>query len=179
MIDILFLHEFKRGDYIDPSLLDFLMQLRKEGKIRAWGIATERSHLEPASRALGAATPVAQFSLKDELASPAPHQGRRVLHSPKMLVDRFYDGKGRALPIVLNWARTIGISETELPSRLHALTLQVLAARWPDAVILCSMFRLTNISSNVAAITETPTADAVKTFTVLLHDIVLSDRATA
>lgn len=177
MIDILFLHELKQGDYIDPALLNFLTQLRKEGKIRAWGMATDRSQLELASHAMGAAPQVAQFSLKDEFAATAPYQGRRVLHSPRMLVDRCYDSKGRVLPVVLDWARTVGISEEELPGRLHALTLQSLASRWPDAVILCSMFRAEHISSNVAAITEAPPDEAVRTFTHLLRDLVLSDWA--
>lgn len=156
VIDILFVHECSSDDDIQPALVDFLDRLCREGKIRAWGLATHAKDIEQVSQKMGESPKIIQYAWGDQ----PPHFGattRRIIHSPISYTSRLYAPDGSLLPWVVSWGKSHDIQAVQLPQLLPALALGSAAIENPDSVILCSMFRRSSVLSNVQALADNET----------------------
>lgn len=126
-LDVFFVHEPKGGlPYLD-DLADTAQILKKEGKIRAWGLAFDWSDRKPLATGLGAFD-VLQFN-----ASPgAAHYGEAL------------SDHGSAPNVLFSPMRQRGgLAPQE--------ALRKLWNDFPNSVVLCSMFDPAHIRANVSA----------------------------
>lgn len=150
-VDILFIHDCTGTDDLQPELLAFLERLKRQGKIKTWGLATHADEIGAVAAKLHCEPPVVQFPWRFNMP-PSADPPRRILHGPISVSRLLQRPDGSLPPQLAAWGRGHGIDPRELGRRIPTLALQAAAVSAPQAVILCSMFRHANVVSNTEAL---------------------------
>jgi aryl-alcohol dehydrogenase-like predicted oxidoreductase len=147
VIDVLFAHDCGVEDGID-RIVPFLDDLKRAGKIRAWGLATDAASVGRIGSLLGRHPDVIQVPyLGSETVEALP--SRKLLHSSISIAKRFFGGDGRLLPPVESWAQHQGLDRRAASELLPRLLLQATLNGSSDSVVICSMFAASHIAANV------------------------------
>jgi D-threo-aldose 1-dehydrogenase len=161
-IDILLLHECKPGDVATPETHDLLEDLKMQGKIRAYGIATT---LDSALATATANRPLAQIiqipsDFCDANVARLPSEGALVItHSCLGARFRQLVARMRAdASLAAEWRRTTGLDPLD-PSALARLLLSHALHSNRNGLVLFSSSKRENILASVQA-TRDPAVSA-------------------
>jgi aryl-alcohol dehydrogenase-like predicted oxidoreductase len=159
-IDILLLHECSLSDIQDPRVLEFLQDLKKQGKIRAFGIATD---MEATLKI--AASYAHLFSILQIPSSIFDMNIRRITSwfSGLTIVHSCLTGHNGPLlsrlatnqDMAAKWKLTTGIDYRDVKSTAKLLLAHALHVN-REGIVLFSTSQVENIKSNVQAVTEPP-----------------------
>ena len=158
-IDIFLLHECKLADVQYPELSDFLEEIKREGKIRAFGLATtieETIAITKTCPALGRIVQIANNVWEANIPR-LPHDPGALIVTHSCLGDRFRN-------LVLRLASEADLardweSMTQVDPRNRTAIAQLFLFNAlrdnPTGVVLFSSSKPANIEANVQAIAET------------------------
>ena len=166
-LDILLLHECSVADSRDPEVVGFLEQLRAEGKIRTFGIATHFSETCQILNETPGVAPVAQFAsdaLNRNVGRLPPGRAELVVtHTPiKQILPRLLDHLAADSAAASRWKERTGISPDDRPGIARLLLADAVAEN-ASGIVLFSSSRPERITGAVAG---TPGTEAM----TALHD---------
>jgi len=154
-VDVLLLHECRPTDAKDPELRSFLDRCVQKGKIRHYGPATsigacneilqDHSEFQVAQFAHSLREPgMEEFSASGNVAT--------VTHSPlsrgESLVQRLADYVKQHPEIGQVWSAHTGL-DLRVPGNVARVLLSYAFRQNPQGVVLCGMFNLYHLASNV------------------------------
>ena len=152
--DMLFIHDCSPDDELSDELLGYLQNLVQAGRIRAWGIATQREWIAPICTKLAIQPMVIQCA--QDILHRVPGRGSpddakpAIFHSPfGASLDRLQTlFAGSNLPPILSGVSP-AFSRKDTGARLLLEGALFMAG---DNPVLCSMFDPSHIRDNVDAI---------------------------
>lgn len=166
-IDLYLLHDCSPEDVRRPELLEFLHRARTEGKIRAFGLATDLPAILEIDRTQPDYARVVQF--ENSVLSPnlerLPHRESRAIVTHRALSGNLEDLRRRLAerPTVGKaWSGELGIDLTDPKVLADAMLAYAVAAN-PEGVVLFSTTKPQRIEANVRAV-ERPVLDPERAF---------------
>jgi D-threo-aldose 1-dehydrogenase len=157
-VDILLLHECSAADVRNPQVLEVLQSLKKEGKIRAFGLATgieETIEIATARSPLARVIQIPSSILDMNIARlPARDGGLTVVHSCLMRrLDPLLSRLSSDNLLAKRWLELTGVDPHDATSLAQLLLAHALRSN-PGGVVLFSSSKPANISSNVRVARE-------------------------
>lgn len=157
-IDVLLLHECSAEDVDDPQVLEFLLRLQQQGKIRAFGIATgieQTLRIIPIHANLTSIVQVPSSVLDMNIRRlPLRRNGLTIVHSclggnVQSLVSQL----GADNDLATKWRVMTQVDPRDATGISQLLLANALEAN-PLGIVLFSSSKLANIRSNVKAAVE-------------------------
>jgi D-threo-aldose 1-dehydrogenase len=163
-LDILLLHECTSDEAANPAVFDFLVELKKSGKIRAFGIATGIEETIQILRTSSVVAPVVQIPntiMEMNLHRFPPEQDRlTIIHSSLQRIDTWVSLLSSNPALKDQWTKRLQI---DLGDRRAIARLFLAQALYMNrgGVVLFSSTRTSNIQLNVEVAT-TPFFEAAQ-----------------
>ena len=156
-IDLFLLHEATADEVRDSQLLKFLEDAKRKGSIGAYGVGTERAHVDAILAESPAYAPVIQrewsvFDPVDGVDAFRIHH-RSLAHNRRR-VERYLAASAETAS---RWSTAMG-ADLEAPGTLGALMMRAALATNPDGIVLFSSKDDEHIRSN-AQLAEPSAAD--------------------
>jgi D-threo-aldose 1-dehydrogenase len=153
-VDGLLLHECGPENVVDPDVVGFLHQLKREGKIRAWGVApnvAQMTAIARSGRPLGAIAQFSNSAFEDNLVGIGPLGGALVI-THTSLAGRFRElmDKLRGDDAAARWRKATGMNPGDATA-VGRVFLRYALQRNPDGVVLFSTTNPARIADNVRA----------------------------
>jgi D-threo-aldose 1-dehydrogenase len=166
-LDILLLHECSVADSRAPEVVSFLEQLRAQGKIRTFGIATHFPETCQILNETPAVAPVAQFAsdaFNRNIGALPPGRAQLVVtHTPiKQILPRLLEHLAADPAAAARWRQRTGLSPDDR-SGIARLLLADAIAENPAGIVLFS-------TSQPERITAATAGDPGKEALAALHD---------
>ena len=166
-LDILLLHECSVADSRDPEVVSFLEQLRAQGKIRAFGIATHFPETCQILNETPGVAPVAQFASdafnRNVGALPPGRAELVVTHTPiKQVLPRLLEHLAADRAAAARWTQRTGFAPDDRSGIARLLLADAVAGN-TAGIVLFSSSRPERIT---AAVAEDPGREAL----AALHD---------
>jgi aryl-alcohol dehydrogenase-like predicted oxidoreductase len=149
-IDLLMMHDCEVGGFVPDEMAAFSDRLRREGKIRAFGIATS---IEAVLGITGHDYDFVQcVQFPNNLVTqnlrrlPAPKRFGIITHSPFRSFDRAHDAERR------NWSEALRAAGFDAGDKSVLAALQLAWALHDnaDGIVLCSAFDPKHLAENIA-----------------------------
>lgn len=149
-VDILFIHDCSPADRLGDDLIAWLEGLQREGRIRAWGIATQREWLAPVCAALPVQPAIVQC------AQDLRHSGSPVFGGARPAIYHSPYGSSAGISGLRQMLAGMPIPASNRIGRVADTRLLLEAALYMagDNPVLCSMFEPRHIAENVAAVDQ-------------------------
>ncbi len=157
-LDVLLLHECSASDVENPQVFEFLQDLKREGKIRAFGLATGIDETiqitvsrPPLSRVVQIPSSILDMNIK---LLPPRANGLTIVHS--CLAARLCPLLRRLSfdqNLATKWANIMRIDLRDTTSIVQLLLAHALHSN-PGGIVLFSSSNPTNIRSNVRVVTD-------------------------
>jgi aryl-alcohol dehydrogenase-like predicted oxidoreductase len=152
-VDILFIHDCGPASELSDELLAWLENSLSAGKIRAWGIATQRRWIDELASALRPSPRLVQCeqNLFEEDDLQCVEDGRpAIFHSPFGGAT----GADRVRELRLRLPPACRDELPDTPQDLSRLLLEYAIRRAGPNAVLCSMFNPAHIAANVQAVSR-------------------------
>jgi hypothetical protein len=149
-VDLLLIHDCSMESPVDDDVIDFMMRLKDNGTIRAWGFATSGRH---ADHYLARYAPMSPIIQREFSTARAPAPKCSIVHSLISNLGRFHVSNGGGLnSLLLRWADAHGIPQFELQGAMPRLMMETAFRAHPESVVLCSMFDRVHIDENISCL---------------------------
>lgn len=154
-LDLFLLHEARAGELHDDRLLDFLTRAQAAGKIRGFGVGTERANFPALLATRPQYCPVAQHEWSVLTGETALPQSKfRITHGALFRSWASIQEAVRRDPSLARECEQATGEFLEDPARLSALLLRSAALRHPGSIVLFSARQPSRIAHNVAALND-------------------------